>query len=100
MALDGVALDGDIRDLAVLHIVEEIGIGNLAAALAHGGALEQIEQRDHQQSDDHPERKIATKHIHGGLTLSRRSTRRHLSARSGNSVAAGSRRHHCLVLIT
>src|SRR3546814_5601560 len=53
MAGDGVViLDLDVGNLAVLDVVEEVGIGQrLLAAAARGRPLKEIEQGDHQKAD-------------------------------------------------
>ena len=45
-ALDLVALDDDVADVAVLDLAEEVGIRHLARRIPVGAALEQIEQGD------------------------------------------------------
>src|SRR3546814_15682772 len=64
MAGDGVViLDLDVGNLAVLDVVEEVGIGQrLLAAAARGRPLKEIEQGDHQKADDPPQSQIATEH--------------------------------------
>ena len=55
-----VPLDGDFLDLAVLDLRKELGEGDAFAGAAVRRLLEQVEQRNQQQSDNHPKRQIAS----------------------------------------
>ena len=58
VAADVVSLDGDFADLAALDRGQEIGKGQARLGRPGRGTLKQIEQRKHQQRDDHPQRQI------------------------------------------
>ena len=63
-ALDLVALDDDVADVAVLDLAEEIGIRHLARRIPVGTALEQIEQGDQQHADYQPHGEISAEIVH------------------------------------
>ena len=58
-ALDLVALDDDVADVAVFHLAKEFGIRHLARRIPVGAALEQIEQGDQQHADHQPHGKVS-----------------------------------------
>ena len=62
--------DGHRLDLAVIDVLEQVGIGELARRRALRRALEQVEQRDQQQADHDPERKVPEIGIHVCLDAS------------------------------
>ena len=53
-------LDGDFPDLAVFDLREKLGERYPFAGAAVRRLLEEVEQRNQQQTDDHPKRKIAS----------------------------------------
>ena len=54
------ALDGDFLHLAVLDLRKELGEGDPFAGTAVRRLLEKVEQRNQQQTDNHPKREIST----------------------------------------
>ena len=61
---DGVAGDGHVLDVASLDLREELRVADLVAADVHARALEQVEQRDQEQADEHPDGKVTEVRIH------------------------------------
>jgi hypothetical protein len=75
------SLDGHLAHLALFHVAQEVGKGELLVRPAHGGALKQIEQREEKQNDDDPQRCVPAE-IHGSPFLFTRG-RRNSNLRSG-----------------
>ena len=63
-ALDLLALDDDLPDVAAVHLADKFGIGHLARRVPVGAALEQIEQGDQQHADHQPHGEISAEIIH------------------------------------
>jgi hypothetical protein len=56
--------DHDIRDPSVVRVAEELAVGDVAAAAALAGVLEQRDERQDQQENDHPKGEVAKVRIH------------------------------------
>ncbi len=54
------ALDGDIADVTVLHLGDELRVGQLLARLLRRRALKEIEQRKDEQRYDDPQCEVST----------------------------------------
>ena len=63
-AADLLAGDHDVEDAAVVGFVEELAIGDVAAAGPVPRILEQRHEREHQQKDDDPQGEIAEVGVH------------------------------------
>ena len=63
-AADLLAGDHDVGDAARIGLVEELAVGDIAAAGALPGILEQGHERQHQQEDDDPQGEIAEVRVH------------------------------------
>ena len=61
---DLLAGDDDVADLALVDLGQELRIGDVLAGSALPGILEQVEERDQDQPDDHPQRKITEVRVH------------------------------------
>ncbi len=61
VAADVLALDGDVGDLPLIHLIEEIGIPHICLRTVRGRALEEIEEREQQEADHDPEDQILGK---------------------------------------
>ena len=64
MAGDFVARDGDVADMALIGLGEQLAEIDFLGRGALAGVLEQHHQRDHQKNDDHPQSEIAEIRIH------------------------------------
>src|SRR5207248_5579145 len=76
MALDRVALDGHVGDLAALDLAEEIGEGKLRVRTATRRALEEVEQEHQQNADDDPQGQVLAEIVHVGRPLETKFWRR------------------------
>ena len=61
---DLLAGDDDVADLALVDLGQELRIGDVVAGGALSGVLEQIEERDQDQPDDHPQGEITEIRVH------------------------------------
>ena len=65
-ARNAVLGDGHFRDVAGLDAGQKLRVADLIAAPALARVLEQVEERDQQQGNHHPDGQIAEVRIHGG----------------------------------
>ncbi len=61
---DLLAGDDDVPHLALIDLGQELRIGDVLAGGALAGILEEVEERDQDQPDDHPQRKITEVRVH------------------------------------
>ena len=66
---DGVALDPDVLDLALLDGVHEVRIGNRIARRPGRAALEHAVEQRQQQHDDDPQGSVTVERVHGLFPL-------------------------------
>ena len=62
---DGVALDTDVLDLALLDGAHEVGIGNSVARRPGRSTLEDAVEQRQQQHDDNPQGSVTVERVHG-----------------------------------
>jgi hypothetical protein len=55
---------GDVADLALVDLGEELRIGDVLAGGSLARILEEVEERDQDQPDDHPQRKVSEIRVH------------------------------------
>ncbi len=76
MTVDRIALNGHVRDLAAIDVVEKVGKGQGRLRPAVGRGLKQIEKRDEKQPDHDPEGEILAEIVHNKrLSLPSRAAR-------------------------
>ena len=72
LAGDGAPLDHHVAHAPAIHLVDEVGIGDLGGRGAGRPRLEQVEQHHEQQGDDHPQCQVAAEIAHlSSLTSTR-----------------------------
>ena len=70
---DAVALDHDFGNVAQFDPGQELRVADLVAAPALRRVLEQVEQREQQETNDHPDREVPEVYVHEDPFLVERS---------------------------